>query len=142
MDLSDPAFRRRWTGGWLELAGYDAAETAGILAGHLSLPATHALIKAMIAVDRDIQALQRKDESLVMTTNLATLIAWGQEVIRLANASDAPRLGGRPDIKAAFTLAAQDLWIDMVCPLAGDQRDPEVYRELLAIVQRHAPGVL
>jgi hypothetical protein len=142
MDLSDPAFRRRWTGGWLELAGYEAGETASILAGHLGLPATHALIKSMIAVDRDVQALQRKDESLVMTTNLATLITWGQEVIRLAGAPDAPKLSGRPDIKAAFTLAAQDLWVDMVCPLAGDRRDPEVYRELIGIVERHAPGVL
>ena len=142
MDLSDPAFRRRWSGGWLELAGYDANDTAGILAGHLNLPVTHALIKAMIAVDREVQALQRKDESLVMTTNLATLIAWGHEVIRLASAPGAPKTGGRPDIKAAFTVAAQDLWLDMLCPLAGDCRDPEVYRELLAIVQRHAPGVL
>ncbi len=142
MDLQDPAFRRRWTGGWLELAGYDANDTAGILAGHLSLPATHAVIKAMIAVDREVQALQRKDESLVMTTNLATLIAWGHEVIRLANVPGAPRTGGRPDIKASFTVAAQDLWLDMVVPLAGDCRDPEIYRELVAIVQRHAPGVL
>jgi hypothetical protein len=142
MDLSDRAFRRRWTGGWLELAAYDANDTAGILAGHLSLPATHALIKAMIAVDREVQALQRKDESLVMPTNLATLIAWGHEVIRLANAPGAPKTGARPDITEAFTVAAQDLWLDMVCPLAGDCRDPEVYRELLTIVQRHAPGVL
>jgi hypothetical protein len=77
-----------------------------------------------------------------MTTNLATLIAWGHEVIRLAAAPGAPRTGGRPAIKDAFTVAAQDLWLDMVCPLAGDCRDPEVYRELVAIVQRHAPGVL
>ena len=142
MDLSDPAFRRRWTGGWLALAGYDATETASILAGHLSLPATHALIKAMIAVDREVQALQRKDESLVMATNLATLIAWGREVLRLASAPGAPQAGGRSAITEAFTIAAQDLWLDMVCPLAGDCRDPEVYRALLAIVQRHAPGVL
>ena len=142
LDLSDPAFRRRWTGGWLELAGYDATDTAGILAGHLSLPATHALIKALIAVDREVQALQRKDESLVMTTNLATLIAWGREVLRLASTPGAPQAGGRSAITEAFTIAAQDLWLDMVCPLAGDCRDPEVYRELLAIVQRHAPGVL
>jgi hypothetical protein len=77
-----------------------------------------------------------------MATNLATLIAWGHEVIRLASLPDAPKIGGRPDIKEAFTIAAQDLWLDMVVPLAGDCRDPEVYRELLAIVQRHAPGVL
>ena len=77
-----------------------------------------------------------------MTTNLATLIAWGHEVIRQAATPDAPKRSGRPDITAAFTIAAQDLWIDMVCPLAGDCRDPEVYRELLAIVQRHAPSVL
>jgi hypothetical protein len=49
-----------------------------------------------------------------MTTNLATLIAWGHEVIRLANVPGASRTGGRPDLTAAFTLAAQDLWLDMV----------------------------
>ena len=140
--MSDPAFRRRWTGAWLELEGYDAGDTATILAGHLDIPASHALIKALIDVDRDVLALQRKDESLVMTTNLAILIAWGKEVIRLAGESATPRIGGRSDIKGAFLLAAQDLWVDMICPLAGDRRDPEIYRELLAIVQRHAPGVL
>jgi hypothetical protein len=126
----------------LELEGYDTSDTATILAGHLGVPATHALIKALIDVDREVLALQRKDEALVMTTNLAILIAWGREIIRLAGEPGTPRIGGRPDIKGAFLLAAQDLWIDMVCPLAGDRRDPEVYRELLAIVQRYAPGVL
>ena len=142
LDLSDPAFRRRWNGGWLELEGYSPDDTAQILAGHLGIAATHALIRALINVDREVQALQRKDESLVMTTNLATLITWGKEVLRLAGEPMAPRRGERPAINGLFTTAAQDLWLDMVAPLAGDCRDPEVYRELLAIVQRHAPDVL
>jgi hypothetical protein len=142
LDLQDPAFRRRWSGGWLELAGYSPEETAQILAGHLGIPGTHALIRALTHVDRDVQALQRTDESLVMTTNLATLITWGAEVLRLAAEPGTPMRGGRPEIKGVFTIAAQDLWMDMVVPLAGDRRDPEVYRELLTIVERHAPDVL
>ena len=142
LDLSDPAFRRRWSGGWVELEGYSPEDTAHILAGHLGIPATHALIRALINVDRDVQALQRKDESLVMATNLATLITWGKEVLRLAGEPTSPRSGGRPAIKGLFITAAEDLWLDMLTPLAGDRRDPEVYRELLTIVQRHAPDVL
>ncbi len=142
LDLSDPAFRRRWNGGWLELEGYSPEDTAHILAGHLGVPWSHALIRALINVDRDVQTLQRKDEALVMTTNLATLIVWGKEVLRVAAEPAAPRSGGRSEIKGLFIIAAQDLWLDMVAPLAGDRRDPEVYRELLAIVERYAPDVL
>jgi hypothetical protein len=141
-DLSDPAFRRRWAGGWLELEDYGPDDTAKILATHLHVPWSHALVRALINVDRDVQSLQRADESLVMPTNLATLITWGKEVVRLAAASEVTRKDGRPQIKALFVMAAQDLWMDMLTPLAGDRRDPEVYRQLLTIVQRHAPDVL
>lgn len=141
-DLSDPAFRRRWSGGWLELEGYGPSDTAQILAGHLGIPWSHALVRALINVDRDVQTLQRADESLVMTTNLATLITWGKEVMRLAASAEASRTSGRPAIKTLFVTAAEDLWLDMLTPLAGDRRDPEVYRQLLAIVQRHAPDIL
>ena len=82
LDLADPAFRRRWNGGWIELAGYTETETAAILAGHLALPARHPLIVALIKVDAEVQAYQRKEDALVMTTNLAILLNWGQEVLR------------------------------------------------------------
>ncbi len=139
LDLQDPAFRRRWTGGWLELDGYSEAEQRTILAYHLDLAPSSALITALLRVDQAVAAYQRKDEALVLSTNLALLIAWGQEVRRLLPAS-----GGRldPGVSTTFVAAAQDLWIDMVCPLRGDQRDPDVYRALLDIVQRNAPSAI
>ena len=50
------------------------------------------------------------------------------------------RFGGGPTKKDHFWHLVGGL--PYVTPLAGDHRDPEVYRELLAIVERHAPDVL
>ncbi len=139
LDLLDPAFRRRWTGGWLELDGYSDDEQRTILAHHLDLPPTSTLIGALLRVDQAVSEYQRKDEALVLTTNLALLIAWGREIRRLL--PDGTRTLDR-GVSTAFVAAAQDLWIDMLCPLRGDRRDPDVYRALLDIVQRNAPSAL
>ncbi len=139
LDLLDPAFRRRWTGGWLELDGYTDDEQRTILAHHLDLPPTSTLIGALLRVDQAVTEYQRKDEALVLTTNLALLIAWGREVRRLL--PHGTRVLDRA-VSSAFVAAAQDLWIDMLCPLRGDRRDPDVYRTVLEIVQRNAPSAL
>ena len=84
LDLGDPAFRRRWTGGWLHLGAY-APDTVGeILADKLKLPPTAALITRMKAVSTQIEQFQRSEDKLIATLDLATLIAWGQTAIELA----------------------------------------------------------
>ncbi len=67
------------------------------------------------------------------------MINWGKEVIRLAISPDFVSAGSGPPLKPLFITAAQDLWVDMVCPLKGDRKDPEVYRDLLQMLHRHAP---
>lgn len=140
MDLSDPAFRRRWTAGFYQLDPYTPQELAQILAKHLDIPATHALISALIRADQEVQAYQAKEESLVMATNLAILINWGIDVKRWA--ATATKTRGRVQIKDAFITAAKDVWIDMVCPLKGSRRDQTVFTALVNIVTRHAPEIL
>ncbi len=139
LDLGDPAFRRRWSGGWLELDGYSEDEQRTILAHHLELLPHSTLITALLRVDKAVGEYQRKDEALVLPTNLALLITWGQEVRRLCSGR-AGTLDSR--VSSVFTTAAQDLWLDMVVPLRGDRRDPDVYRSLLDIVNRNAPSAL
>ncbi len=86
LDLGDPAFRRRWTGGWLHLGAY-APDTVGeILADKLGLPIGAALIVKMKAVATQVEQYQRSEDKLLATLDLASLLAWGRTVTELAGA--------------------------------------------------------
>lgn len=135
LDLGDPAFRRRWTGGWLHLGAY-APDTVGeILADKLKLPSTAALITRMKAVATQVEQFQRSEDKLIATLDLATLIAWGQTVMELA---------GAPGMSAAraFAEAAADVWVERICPLKGAELDPDVRSKLLQWVSANAPTAL
>lgn len=135
LDLGDPAFRRRWTGGWLHLGTY-APDTVGeILASKLRLPPTAALITRMKAVATQIEQFQRSEDKLIATLDLATLIAWGQTVTQLA---DAPGMS----VARAFAEAAADVWVERICPLKGAELDPDVRSKLLQWVSANAPTAL
>jgi len=135
LDLGDPAFRRRWTGGWLHLGAY-APDTVGeILADKLRLPSTAALITRMKAVATQVEQFQRSEDKLIATLDLATLIAWGQTVMELA---------GTPgmSVARAFAEAAADVWVERICPLKGAELDPDVRSKLLQWVSANAPTTL
>ena len=135
LDLSDPAFRRRWTGGWLHLGAY-APDTVGeILADRLSLPISAALIVKMKAVATQVEQFQRSEDTLIATLDLATLIVWGQTVAELA---------GTPgmNVARAFAEAAADVWIERICPLKGTELDPDIRSKLLQWVTANAPTTL
>lgn len=135
LDLGDPAFRRRWTGGWLHLGAY-APDTVGeILADKLKLPSTAALITKMKAVATQVEQFQRSEDKLIATLDLATLIAWGQTVSELAGA---PGMS----VARAFAEAAADVWVERICPLKGAELDPDVRSRLLQWVSANAPTTL
>jgi MoxR-like ATPase len=139
LDLGDPAFGRRWTGGWLYLTGYDSDETARILAVRLGLPPSAPLIRAMQQVALQVLAYQQKEETLRATLDLATLIAWGRTALTLFGHDHA---SSHSDSRRAFLEAARDTWLDRLCPLAGAQLDPQVERALVAFVTDAAPAAL
>jgi hypothetical protein len=135
LDLGDPAFRRRWTGGWLHLGAY-APDTVGeILADRLGLPMSAALIVKMKAVATQVEQFQRSEDKLIATLDLATLIVWGQTVAELA---------GTPgmSVARAFAEAAADVWVERICPLKGTELDPDVRSKLLLWVSANAPTTL
>jgi hypothetical protein len=135
LDLGDPAFRRRWAGGWLHLGAF-APDTLGeILADKLALPPTAALIAKMKAVATQIEQFQRSEDKLIATLDLATLIAWGQTAKQLAGA---PGMS----VARAFAEAATDVWVERICPLKGAELDPDVRSKLLQWVSANAPTTL
>jgi hypothetical protein len=139
LDLSDPAFGRRWSGGWLQLTGYKPDEAAKILGDRLGLAPTAPLIRAMLRVELQILDYQRKEDILRATLDLATLIAWGRTTLALhTSAPDAAK--GNP--QRAFLDAARDTWLDRICPILGADLDPKVERTLLDIVSASAPAAL
>jgi hypothetical protein len=135
LDLADPAFGRRWTGGWLQLAGYPADEAAKSLGARLGLAPTAALIRAMQQVELHVLAYQRKEEALRATLDLATLIAWGSATRFLLEHT-------KSTVKKAFRDAARDVWLDRLCPLEGAVLDPDIERVLLGFVTSAAPATL
>lgn len=139
IDLSDPAFGRRWSGGWLQLAGYLADEAAKILGDKLGIPPSAPLIRAMQQVELQVLAYQKKEESLRATLDLATLIAWGRAARYLFDHATTPAKG---NARVAFQDAARDTWLDRLCPLQGADLDPQVERALLGFVTASAPASL
>lgn len=139
IDLSDPAFGRRWSGGWLQLAGYPTDEAAKILGDKLSIASTAPLIRAMQHVELQVLAYQKKEESLRATLDLATLIAWGRAARYLFDHATTPAKG---NARVAFQDAARDTWLDRLCPLQGADLDPQVERALLGFVTASAPASL
>jgi len=139
IDLSDPAFGRRWSGGWLQLTGYPADEAAKILGDKLGIPPTAPMIRAMQVVELQVLAYQKKEESLRATLDLATLIAWGRTTRYLFDHAATPARGNAP---TAFQDAARDTWLDRLCPLQGADLDPQVERILLDFVTSAAPTAL
>jgi len=139
IDLSDPAFGRRWSGGWLQLTGYPADEAAKILGDKLGIPPTAPMIRAMQVVELQVLAYQKKEESLRATLDLATLIAWGRTTRYLFDHAATPARGNAP---TAFQDAARDTWLDRLCPLQGADLDPQVERILLDFVTSAAPTEL
>jgi len=131
IDLSDPAFGRRFHGGWLHLTGYPADEAARILGDKLGLAPSAPLIRAMQQVEVQVLAYQKKEESLRATLDLATLIAWGRTARDLFDHATTPARGNAP---LAFQEAARDVWLDRICPLQGADLDPQVERALLEMV--------
>jgi hypothetical protein len=132
--LGDPAFRRRWSGGWLQLRGYEADVTRSILCDQLALPHGAQLITKLQAVALQVAEYQRREEALIATLDLATLITWGQATLRLVQ--------NGVTIRQAFIESAVDVWIDRLVPLKGAELDPEIERTLHGYVAANTPSIL
>jgi hypothetical protein len=131
LDLADPAFGRRWIGGWLQLTGYQPDDEAQILADRLGLHPAAPLVRAMQQVAREVLAYQQKEAALRAVLDLGTLLAWGTTTLQLY-AHAAP--GTATAVAQTFIDAARDTWLDRLCPLQGADLDPQVERTLLGFV--------
>jgi hypothetical protein len=134
INLNDPAFRRRWTGGWLQLKSYEADVVRGILSERLALPHGAMLITKMQAVALQVAEYQRREEALLATLDLATLITWGEATLRLHRSG--------VNVRQAFIESAADVWIDRVVPLKGADLDPEVERTIHGYVAANIPSAI
>jgi hypothetical protein len=134
INLHDPAFRRRWTGGWLQLKGHEADVVRNILSDRLGLPHGSMLITKMQAVALLIAEYQRREESLIATLDLATLITWGQAVLQLHRAGT--------NLRQAFVESAADVWLDRIVPLKGADLDPDIEHTLHGYVTSNVPSTI
>jgi len=134
INLNDPAFRRRWTGGWLQLKSYEADVVRSILSERLALPHGAMLITKMQAVALQVAEFQRREEALLATLDLATLITWGEATLKLH------RCG--VNARQAFIESAADVWIDRVVPLKGADLDPEIERTIHGYVASNVPSTI
>jgi hypothetical protein len=134
INLGDPAFRRRWSGGWLQLRGYEADVTRSILCDQLALPHAAQLITKMQAVVLQVAEYQRREEALIATLDLATLITWGQATLRLVQ--------NGVNIRQAFIESACDVWIDRLVPLKGAELDPDIERTLHGYITANTPSTI
>ena len=134
INLNDPAFRRRWTGGWLQLKSYEADVVRSILSERLALPHGAMLITKMQAVALQVAEYQRREEALLATLDLATLLTWGEAVLRLHHTG--------VNVRQAFIESATDVWIDRVVPLKGADLDPEVERTIHGFVASNVPSAI
>jgi MoxR-like ATPase len=134
VDMSDPAFRRRWDA-WLHLGAYSSDVQATILADKLKLTPGSALITAMNRVAAAVADYQRDTESLSATLDLGSLINWGLTT-QARVASDGTPVG------QAFAEAAVDVWLDRICPLKGAELDPDARSHLLRVVDSAKPRSL
>ena len=134
INLNDPAFRRRWTGGWLQLKGYEADVVRAILSHRLGLPHGSTLITKLQAVALQVAEYQRREESLIATLDLATLITWGEAALHLTR--------GGTTIRQAFVESAADVWVDRVVPLKGADLDPDIERVVTGYVTSNVPSTV
>ena len=134
INLNDPAFRRRWTGGWLQLKSYEADVIRSILCDRLALPHGAMLITKMQAVALQVAEYQRREESLLATLDMATLITWGEAVLRLYRSG--------MNVRQAFIDSAADVWIDRVVPLKGADLDPDIERTMQGYVSSNVPSTV
>ena len=134
INLNDPAFRRRWTGGWLQLKSYEADVVRAILSERLSLPHGSALISKMQAVALQVSEYQRREEALLAGLDLATLICWGEAALRLHRSG--------ANARQAFVESAADVWVDRIVPLKGADLDPEIERVIAGYVSANAPSTM
>jgi len=134
INLNDPAFRRRWTGGWLQLRSYEADVVRSILSDRLTLPHGAMLITKMQAVALQVAEYQRREEALIATLDLATLITWGEAVLRLYRSG--------VNVRQAFIESAADVWIDRVVPLKGADLDPDIERTMQGYVSSNVPSTI
>jgi hypothetical protein len=132
IDLHDPAFRRRWSGGWLHLKAHEADTVRAILSERLGVSHSATLITKMQAVALQVAEYQRREEALVATLDLATLIAWGQATLRLHHAGC--------NARQAFVDSAVDIWLDRIVPLKGADLDPDVEHTLQGYLAANAPS--
>lgn len=136
LNVREPALARRFAGGYLHLGRYDAGVTRAVLVSALARAGApraeaDAIAQAIAACDLAVEAHQAATDALDGTLDLATLLAW-------AGAARGLVLSGM-GLRAALLASAQDIWLDRVCPLAGDHVDADVRRALLDIVEREAP---
>jgi hypothetical protein len=158
-----PAFRRRLR--WLEIGSLSREDTQSILCARLGLPKTHSLITALLNVHQAVceyQAKEEAEQALVLTTNLDTLIKWGEDVLEAYKSSkSAPEPEIDPDTSSPkkvrtrgerlrasdpgdklahiFIEEAKDLWVDAVVPNRGQAKDPDVMKAILDILTVHKP---
>jgi hypothetical protein len=134
INLHDPAFRRRWIGGWLQLKGHEADVVRNILSDRLGLPHGSMLITKMQAVALLIAEYQRREESLIATLDLATLITWGLGVLQLHRAGT--------NLRQAFVESAADVWLDRIVPLKGADLDPDIEHTLHGYIASNVPSTI
>lgn len=134
LSLNDPAFRNRWTGGFIYIKDHTSDQLKDILAKYAG-PAvgradTHnkdRVIKALVVAHEGIKELQDREDCLAMTTNLRTLIAWQAEVMRISSSMT---------FAEAIRQSACDLWVDMVCRVDGDKPDIEARKKVMQVIER------
>jgi hypothetical protein len=147
VSLNDPAFRNRWTAGFIEIPTQGEQELREILWQHAPIKCEPesalgkqltGMIRMLVDVHTKIVELQFKESCLVMTTNLRTLIVWLHEAIRLGS----PHAGSTKGFAMgpAITRAAEDLWVDMVVPVTGDRTDVEARKKVMQILAQAIAG--
>ena len=92
------------------------------------------LITRMQAVALQVAEYQRREEALLATLDLATLITWGEAVLRLHRSG--------VNIRQAFIESAVDVWIDRLVPLKGADLDPEIERTIHGYVASNVPSAI
>jgi hypothetical protein len=105
-----------------------------ILSDRLGLPHGSMLITRMQAVALQVAEYQRREESLVATLDLATLITWGQAVLQLH--------GAGTNLRQAFVESAADVWLDRIVPLKGVDLDPDIEHTLHGYVASNVPSTI
>lgn len=131
LDLTDPAFRRRWEGGFIELAEMTPEEKRQILGSQLP-QSSDRIISHILLAEEAISRYQQKEFALVMNLNISLMTLWGRDIVTRQKE-------GLPYVKA-FVEAAQDIWVDMVCPVRGERKDAEVEKEVLTILNQVVSG--